>query len=95
MRKRATAIGIQQTIGNTGGIVAGQIYRSGDKPRYVLGHAVSLGAMALALVGLTIETWICKSRNAKKLAMTEEEKRAQDAEGKVIGDRHHSFQYVY
>ncbi|GAA6008088.1 hypothetical protein JCM11491_001877 [Sporobolomyces phaffii] len=95
VRKRATAIGLQQTIGNCAGVVSGQIYRSHDKPRYVLGHAVSLGAMALALVGLTVETWIYKSRNAKKLALTEEEKEAQDREGVVIGDRHWSFKYVY
>jgi cbb3-type cytochrome oxidase subunit 3 len=119
VRKRATAIGIQQTVvsfslfellslsngfsdvlfppsqGNCGGILAGQIYRSEGKPRYILGHAFSLGSMVLALVLLTVEVWIYKSRNAKKLAMTEEEKDAEDAEGKVIGDRHHSFQYVY
>ncbi|GAA5900027.1 uncharacterized protein JCM6883_006066 [Sporobolomyces salmoneus] len=95
VRKRATAIGIQQTLGNSAGVVSGQIYRSGDRPRYVLGHAISLGAMALALLGLTLETWIYKSRNARKLAMTEEEKEAEDAAGVVIGDRHHSFMYVY
>ncbi|GAA5982317.1 hypothetical protein JCM5350_006142 [Sporobolomyces pararoseus] len=95
VRKRATAIGIQQTVGNISGVLSGQIYRSQDKPRYVLGHAVSLGAMGFALIGLTVETWIYKSRNARKLAMTEEEKEAEEREGKVIGDRHHSFQYVY
>ncbi|GAA6060158.1 hypothetical protein JCM10212_005159 [Sporobolomyces blumeae] len=93
-RKRATAIGIQQTLGNCGGIVAGQIYRSEQKPHYVMGHAISLGAMALALVGLTFEMWLCKRRNARKMAMTTEEKEAQDAAG-VEGDRHYSFVYKY
>ncbi|RAL64861.1 hypothetical protein DID88_001457 [Monilinia fructigena] len=39
--RRATAIGIQQSIANTAGIVAGQIYRT---PPYVLGNSFSLGA---------------------------------------------------
>ena len=44
---------------------------------------------------ITLETWLCKRRNAKKLAMTQEEKDAEDAEGLIIGDRHHSFMYKY
>ncbi|GAA5948613.1 hypothetical protein JCM21900_005190 [Sporobolomyces salmonicolor] len=94
IRKRSTAIGIQQLMGNCGGIVAGQIYRSTDKPHYRLGHAFSLGSMALALVGLAGETYLYRFRNAKKLAMTEEEKEAQDAAG-VTGDAHWSFMYVW
>ncbi|CEQ42619.1 SPOSA6832_04445, partial [Sporobolomyces salmonicolor] len=86
IRKRSTAIGIQQLMGNCGGIT--------DKPHYRLGHAFSLGSMALALVGLAGETYLYRSRNAKKLAMTEEEKEAQDAAG-VTGDAHWSFMYVW
>ncbi|KAK1660147.1 major facilitator superfamily domain-containing protein [Colletotrichum godetiae] len=43
--RRATAIGIQQTIGNSAGAVAGQIYRSSP---YVLGNGSSLGAIFVA-----------------------------------------------
>ncbi|KAF5510905.1 putative transporter [Colletotrichum siamense] len=43
--RRATAIGIQQTIGNSAGAVAGQIYRSSP---YLLGNIFSLGAIFVA-----------------------------------------------
>lgn len=43
--RRATAIGMQQTIGNCAGIVAGQIYRNSP---YVLGNAFSLGAVIVS-----------------------------------------------
>ncbi|GAA6042418.1 hypothetical protein JCM8097_008443 [Rhodosporidiobolus ruineniae] len=94
IRKRSTAIGLQQLMGNCGGILAGQVYRAQDKPYYRLGHAVSLGAGVLALLFLTLEVYVLRSRNARKLAMSEEEKRAQDAAG-VTGDRHWSFKYVW
>ncbi|KAG7095743.1 hypothetical protein E1B28_006453 [Marasmius oreades] len=93
-RKRSTAIGLQQTLGNIGGIIAGQIYRSTDKPFYRLGHAISLGAMALAMMGMIVEVMVYKSRNDAKDRMTEEEKRQQDIDG-VTGDRHHSFRQVW
>ncbi|GAA6023149.1 hypothetical protein JCM10207_005743 [Rhodosporidiobolus poonsookiae] len=94
IRKRSTAIGIQQLMGNCGGIVAGQIYRSQDKPYYRLGHAVSLGMFAFALFMMGVEVWLLRSRNARKMAMTAEEKQAQDEAG-VTGDRHYSFTYVW
>ncbi|KAL0571834.1 hypothetical protein V5O48_010130 [Marasmius crinis-equi] len=93
-RKRSTAVGLQQMLGNSGGIIAGQIYRSVDKPYYRLGHSISLGAMVLAMMGMVVEVLIYKSRNNAKDRMTEEEKRKQDVDG-VTGDRHHSFRQVW
>ncbi|GAA5920932.1 hypothetical protein JCM3775_004011 [Rhodotorula graminis] len=93
-RKRSTGIGLQQLIGNCGGIVAGQIYRSQDKPYYRLGHAVSLASMVWGISWMLVYLYIVKSRNAKKMAMTEEEKEEQDRNG-VTGDRHWSFTYVF
>ncbi|GAA5953639.1 hypothetical protein JCM10213_002695 [Rhodosporidiobolus nylandii] len=94
VRKRSTAIGMQQLMGNCGGIIAGQIYRSTDRPYYRLGHAISLGAGVIWILMLCVEVWLLKSRNARKMAMTEEEKRAQDEAG-VTGDHHHSFVYRF
>ncbi|BGP51251.1 hypothetical protein JCM10450v2_007180 [Rhodotorula kratochvilovae] len=94
VRKRSTGIGIQQLVGNCGGVIAGQIYRSQDKPYYRLGHAVSLASMAWGIAWMLVYLWIVKSRNAAKMAMTEEEKGRQDREG-VTGDAHYSFKYVY
>jgi hypothetical protein len=73
--------------------VAGQIYRSADKPNYLLGHAFSLACMVGGICVISLEYYIWKKRNAVRDAMTEEEKAKQDAEG-VVGDHHHSFRYV-
>ncbi|GAA5995273.1 uncharacterized protein JCM10292_005069 [Rhodotorula paludigena] len=94
VRKRSTGIGIQQLVGNCGGIIAGQIYRSVDRPYYRLGHAVSLGAMVWAIFWMCVYVWLLRARNAKKLAMTDAEKEEQDKAG-VTGDRHWSFMYVW
>jgi len=92
-RKRSTSVGMQQTIGNIGGVVAGQIYRSRDKPGYRLGHAVSLGVWVAGMVGMTIEFLIWRHRNAKREAMTDEQKAAIDAKG-ITGDHHYSYRYA-
>lgn len=52
--KRAASLGFQLTLTNLGGIVAGQIYQSTSAPRYVLGHAWSLGSLVIAFIGCTI-----------------------------------------
>lgn len=61
--RRATAIGIQQSIANTAGIVAGQIYRTSP---YVLGNSFSLGALCIAQVLIVVKVWYVKSQNRMK-----------------------------
>lgn len=92
-RKRSTSVGMQQTIGNIGGVIAGQIYRTQDKPNYRLGHAVSLAAWAVFAIGATIEFFIWRSRNAHRERMSAEEKEDMDARG-IVGDHHYDFRYA-
>ena len=92
--KRSIAIAFQQSIGNAGGVVAGQIYRASDKPRYVIGHGVSLGAMAGALIFTIIKVIYLKRVNAKRAAMSEEEKQRLIAEG-AVGDASPKFVMKY
>lgn len=61
--RRATAVGFQQTMGNTAGIVAGQIYR---KSPYRLGHGFSLGALCLAQVLVVGKMLYVRMCNRKK-----------------------------
>lgn len=44
--KRTTATGMQLTIGNCSGIMSSFIYRTGDKPRYIMGHAITFSMVA-------------------------------------------------
>ena len=48
--KRATAIAFLLSVCNIGGIIAGQIYRSQDAPRFILGHCVNLVCCVLTLL---------------------------------------------
>ncbi|OJJ56527.1 hypothetical protein ASPSYDRAFT_59833 [Aspergillus sydowii CBS 593.65] len=49
--KKAASLGIQLTLTNIGGVVAGQIYQSESAPRYVLGNAWSLASVAVVWIG--------------------------------------------
>lgn len=48
--KRATAIGMQLTVGNSAGIAAPYLYPTDDSPRFVTGHAVTLALLVLSAV---------------------------------------------
>lgn len=61
--RRATAIGMQQTMGNTAGIVAGQIY---TKSPFMLGHGFSLGALVVAQILILVQVWYLKRCTSEK-----------------------------
>ena len=52
--KRATSLAFMISVGNCGGIISGQIYRSEHAPRFIMGHAINLAFCALAIVCTTI-----------------------------------------
>jgi sugar phosphate permease len=52
--KRATSLAFMISVGNCGGIISSQIYRSQDAPRFILGHAVNLGFCALSIICTSI-----------------------------------------
>jgi hypothetical protein len=86
--RRATAIGVQQTMGNTAGAVAGQIYRNAP---YKLGNSFSLGAICVSQVLIVCKILYVKKQNKMK---------DQIAAGEVIdkrevktGDRELDFKY--
>ncbi|TXT15626.1 hypothetical protein VHUM_00129 [Vanrija humicola] len=89
-RKRSFAIGTQLTMGNIGGIIAGQIYRTPDKPVYRLGHGASLAFWVTALIFATLEWYIWRKRNIARDNMTPEERAADENEGDHAAD----FRYV-
>lgn len=92
--KRATAIGLQQTIGNSAGLMAGQIYRiTASDGRYTIGHAVSLGAITIASVGYSTMWIVLNKINHERQAMGIDERARDIAEGKK-GDRHPDFRYT-
>ena len=68
--KRATAIGFQQSLGNTAGVLAGQIYTTDSAPRYIKGHAINLGALCLAVFGIiALDGYYLYQNRAKQRAI--------------------------
>ncbi|KAI0383984.1 high-affinity nicotinic acid transporter-like protein [Hypomontagnella monticulosa] len=86
--RRATAIGIQQTIGNSAGAVAGQIYR--EAPFY-LGNGFSLGAIVVAEILISIHLIYLNRQNKEKERILAGE--IEDNRSKKTGDRAADFIY--
>jgi MFS family permease len=92
--KRATAIGLQQTIGNSAGILAGQIYRiTASDGRYTIGHAISLAAIVLAATGYFTMFVYLKRQNSRRENMSVDERIREIGAGKK-GDHHPDFRYI-
>ncbi|KAJ5642006.1 hypothetical protein N7490_006006 [Penicillium lividum] len=88
--RRALAIGLQQTIGNCAGIVAGQVYR---KSPYVLGNSFSLGAIGVSQVVVVCHGLYLRRQN--KLKDQIESGGKEDHRRITTGDRAVDFKYHY
>jgi hypothetical protein len=86
--RRATAIGMQQSIGNIAGVVAGQIYRS---PPYKLGHGFSLGILCLSQVLIVGKAFYIKRCTTKKAKIASGE--IEDTRKVKTGDWELDFKY--
>ncbi|KAJ5139844.1 hypothetical protein N7448_003252 [Penicillium atrosanguineum] len=95
--KRSMAVGLQQTIGNCAGLIAGQIYKSTVNGRYVLGHSVSLAAICVAFFGNVGMYLLLRYHNNKRARMSHEERETIINSGsyeKKGGDYHPDFRYI-
>ncbi|KAJ5795354.1 hypothetical protein N7457_001953 [Penicillium paradoxum] len=88
--RRALEIGLQQTMGNCAGIVAGQVYRT--KP-YVLGNAFSLGSLVLAQFTVTGFAYYLRRENKMKDQILNGEK--EETRRVQTGDGALDFKYIY
>lgn len=89
--KRAASMGILLTLTNIGGVVSGQIYYSGAAPRYILGHAWSLGCLLFAWCGWWVVRATYKRREAEK-SMLLAQGYVRD-EASMYTDREPGFRY--
>ncbi|CAF3000405.1 unnamed protein product [Rotaria sp. Silwood2] len=64
--KRATALAFMISVGNIGGVISGQIYRTQDAPRFILGHAVNLGFCAFGLINVVILFFGLRAENRRR-----------------------------
>ncbi|KAF9483280.1 MFS general substrate transporter [Pholiota conissans] len=98
--KRGIGMAIHIGIGNFGGAIAANIYRSKDSPRYLVGHGVELmfvgiGFIAVPAVVLSYIR-INKKRDAIQREALEggEKKKYTDQELRELGDRAPDFRYT-
>lgn len=88
--KRATALGLNQTLGNVSGAVAGQIY---FKSPYKFGNSFSLGCIVLSNILAFGQILVLRRINNKKERILRGEL-ADDAKDRR-GDRALDFKYCY
>lgn len=72
--KRATAIGVQLAMGNSAGVLAGQLYQKKSAPAYTVGHAVTLGCVGMCVALAICHLFYLKYCNSKRNALSDEER---------------------
>jgi len=94
--KRATASGLQLTIGNSSGIMAPFLYQTFDAPRFVRGHAVTLGLVGFAAVLYSLLSFFLARENRLRREGKEDAKieRMTDEEIEELGDGSPRFLYT-
>ncbi|KAJ4251418.1 hypothetical protein NW762_011400 [Fusarium torreyae] len=78
--KRAIANAMQISIGNLGAVMGTQLYRSGDGPRFVVGHSMALAYLIANIVVVTLLGWRLKKQNQQRAAVSEEIKHVGEVE---------------
>ncbi|KAH7890814.1 major facilitator superfamily domain-containing protein [Phlebopus sp. FC_14] len=87
--KRAVGLALQMTMGNFGGAIACNIFRTQDEP-----HALEIMFLSMGLIGIPITAlcyrWVNIQKNGKK------SKRADETAGKsgFLGDKVSTFKYT-
>jgi len=79
--KRATANGLQISVGNLGAVLGTQLYRPGTSPRYYLGHGFALGYLVANLFVVGGLWWSLERENRLKKSGEKGE-----AEGLITND---------
>ncbi|KFX97820.1 hypothetical protein V490_02611 [Pseudogymnoascus sp. VKM F-3557] len=70
--KRAVGMGLQISIGNTGGLIGSNIFRDKDAPAYRLGYGISIGFICMSAGCATLMVILLNRINKKRDAVVEE-----------------------
>lgn len=90
--KRSAGMAIHIGVGNLAGAMASNFYRSTDKPKYILGHALELAFVAVGLCAVVALRWNYGRINRKRDQMPLGE--YSDTENSEKGDRAPTYRYV-
>lgn len=83
--KRAIGVAIQISIANIGGIIACNVFRVRDNPKYTLGLVISIGMLSGGLVLTVIMTLVYYRLNRAILHVRDVSKGENASAGKVTG----------
>jgi sugar phosphate permease len=95
--KRGVTLGFVIGWGNLNGVVASNIYRQADKPRFMPGHGVVLGYLVLWLFGGSIVTRFLLAWENKKRVRGDRDHWAEgksEHEVEMLGDKRPDFIYT-
>ncbi|KAL8939752.1 MAG: hypothetical protein Q9211_002599 [Gyalolechia sp. 1 TL-2023] len=90
--KRSAGMAIHIGVGNLAGAMSSNFYRSADSPKYILGHALELGFVAVGLCAIALLRWNYRRINRKRDEMPLG--KYSDAENSEKGDRAPTYRYV-
>ncbi|KAF4121438.1 nicotinic acid transporter [Geosmithia morbida] len=95
--KRAVASGLQLTIGNSAGIPAPFLYPTGDAPRYVMGHAISMSLVTMSAIIYLLFWAFFRNKNKRKMEGKEDWRVLGMAEEEIeeMGEDNPRFMYTY
>ncbi|KAG1057285.1 hypothetical protein G6F43_000860 [Rhizopus delemar] len=91
--KRGVASAFLVSVGNIGGAIAGQIYRSNDAPLYVHGNTAILCVLCSTVILSLIFKYLLIRENARRNNLTPEEY-STEAYGEELCDLHPGFRYL-
>ncbi|KAI0708311.1 MFS general substrate transporter [Earliella scabrosa] len=92
--KRGVGMAMHIGIGNFGGAIASNIYRTQDAPRYILGHALELMFVGIGFIVLPITVITYKRINARRDALVREGVSYTPEQLRRMGDRAPDFRYT-
>ncbi|KAH6991326.1 major facilitator superfamily domain-containing protein [Ilyonectria sp. MPI-CAGE-AT-0026] len=70
--KRAIGNAMQISIGNLGAVMGTQLYRSGDGPRFIVGHSMALAYLIANIVVVTFLGWRLRKENERRADLAPE-----------------------
>lgn len=94
--KRTTATGLQLTIGNTSGIMAGFLYPAREGPRFLRGHGVTLALVAWSVCVYAFMSWYFTQENRKRRNGERDEKISGMSEEEItaLGDESPRYRFT-
>jgi len=92
--KKSISSAMMVGFGNCGGIIASNIYITGEKPRYPTGFGVSLGLLWVCALASAVFVFGVRRENKRRDAGGRDW-RVESADGDNLGDEHPDFRYTY